>query len=199
MAKKSCKGDTNGPRTARGSQPRGAQHTAARPGGRPDGGAGNACQQKPATSAAPSPAATEPPPGLDAARHAAAQRRAQGAEVLHKGVFSSLMASALAIDSFFDTGAYRLYLEQIKAEAGNPTDPIEIMLIEQLCMAHFRIAQLHGSAGHAKSIEGIKAYNSATARLWGEFRRTALALRVYQATAPKGKSATRLKLFKAAQ
>jgi hypothetical protein len=73
------------------------------------------------------------------------------------------------------------------------------MLIEQLCMAHWRIAQIHASAGQAKSMEGTKLYNTVAARLLGEFRRTALALRAYQGSAPKGKAADKLKIFKAAQ
>ena len=73
------------------------------------------------------------------------------------------------------------------------------MLLEQLALAHFRIAQLHVCAGTAKSIEGAKVYNSVTARLWGEFRRTALALRAYRAHVPEGKSMQKLKIFKMAQ
>jgi hypothetical protein len=165
---------------------------------RPQPGAvGSSVGKQPFNAAAGT--AQDPPAGLDTARHAAAQRRAQGAELLRKGAFSALMATALAIDPFLETGAYRLYLEQLKEDAGNPRDPIEVMLIEQLCMAHWRIAQLHGSAALAKSIEGTKMYNTVTSRLLGEFRRTALALRAYQAAAPKGKSDAKLKLFKAAQ
>ena len=188
-------------RMDRSSQPRGSsQHTTSRRGSLPDSGVGTVAQkQVPETSAAPIPATTDPPAGLDPARHAAAQKRAQQAEILRKGAFPALMATALSIDPYFETGAYRIYLEQLKQDAGNPTDPIEVMLIEQLCMAHWRIAQLHVSAGQAKSVEAIKAYNSATARLWGEFRRTALALRVYQGAATKGKAADKLKIFKAAR
>jgi hypothetical protein len=164
-------------------------------------GTGSTVGQQPGcnTGNIPTGSVQDPPAGLDTARHAAAQRRAQGAELLRKGAFSALMATALAIDPFLDAGAYRLYLDQVKEDAGSPTDPIEVMLIEQLCMAHWRIAQLHGSAALAKSIEGTKMYNSVASRLLGEFRRTALALRAYQASAPKGKTAANLKLFKAAQ
>ncbi len=142
-----------------------------------------------------------PPPGLDDARHAAAQRVAHQAEVLRKGVFPALMASALSLDNFFETASYKLHLEQILEEAGNPTDPVERMMIEQLALAHLRIAQLHVGAGQAKATEAIKVYNAATARLWGEFRRTALALRAYRTSAPKThtEKKERLKLYKMAQ
>jgi hypothetical protein len=151
------------------------------------------------TGSIPSGTVQDPPAGLDAARHAAAQRSAQGAELLRKGAFPALMATALEINPCIETEAYRIYLEQLKEDAGSPTDPIEVMLIEQLCMAHWRIAQLHGNAALAKSIEGIKMYNTVASRLLGEFRRTALALRAYQVATPKGKADAKLKLYKAAQ
>lgn len=143
--------------------------------------------------------ARQPAPGLDEARHAAAQRTAHQAEVLRKGVFPALMASALGFDDFFETSAYKLFLERLLEDAGNPTDPIERMLVEQLAMAHFRIAQLHVSAGHAKVTEVIKMYNSVAARMLGEFRRTALALRAYRTRVPEGKPEKSLKILKMAQ
>ena len=51
----------------------------------------------------------------------------------------------------------------------------------------------------AKVTEVIRVLNSATARLWGEFRRTALALRAYRTSTPGAKPEKKLKLFKMAQ
>lgn len=147
----------------------------------------------------PKTEAGKPPPGLDAAKHAAAQRVAHQAELLRRGIFPALMASALALDKFLETAAYSAYLEQLLADAGNPTDPIERMLIEQLCLAHFRIAQLHVGAGQAEKAEAVKMYNSVAARMLGEFRRTALALRAYRTRVPEGKPERNLKIFKMAQ
>ena len=73
------------------------------------------------------------------------------------------------------------------------------MLLEQLALAHFRIGQLHVSAGSAQGLEAVKVYNSVAARMLGEFRRTALALRVVQAGVPKGEAAKKVKLYKLAQ
>src|SRR5262245_11043553 len=87
---------------------------------------------------APGPDATgPPPPGLDPARHAAAQRAAREAEILDRAVVPALMATALQLDHVESTG-YRVYLDRLRAAAGNPNDPIECMLLEQLAMAHFR-------------------------------------------------------------
>ncbi|MFL5329218.1 MAG: hypothetical protein ACJ8C4_09900 [Gemmataceae bacterium] len=146
-------------------------------------------------------AKANPPRGLDAERHAAAQKRAQQADILRKGVFAALMADALAIDPSFEVGAYRIYLQQLIADAGNPTDPVEVMLLEQLALSHFRIGQLQVLANTCKSIESTKILTAAASRLLGEFRRTALGLKSYRTESPKRQvpASPNLKLFKMAQ
>lgn len=154
----------------------------------------------PAQAGNTEPATQAPPPGLDEARHAAAQRTAHQANVLREGAFSALLATALNLDKHFDTGAYRVYLAGVMRDLGDPKDPIERMLIEQLCLAHFRVAQLHGAAGQANGLEGMKILNSVAARMLGEMRRTALGLKAYRTSAaPAGQAKTQLKLLKAAQ
>lgn len=140
-----------------------------------------------------------PPTGLDAGKHAAAQRAAQQADVLKEGVFSALMASALGLDRFFDTSGFRVYLACVFEDLGDPADPIERMLIEQLCLAHFRTAQLHVGAGQAQGSEAVKIYNAVTARMLGEMRRTVLALKAYRTDIPTMEKRATLKLLKAAQ
>lgn len=165
----------------------------------PPGRAPIGSPEQPAGHSAP-PQAPQDPPGLDAARHAAAQRTSHQAEVLREGAFSALMATALNLDKYFDTGAYRVYLAGVMRDLGDPKDPIERMLIEQLCLAHFRVAQLHGAAGQAGGLEGTKLLNTVAARMLGEMRRTALSLKAYRTTAvPTNRQKAELKLFKAAQ
>jgi hypothetical protein len=89
----------------------------------------------------------------------------------------TIMADALKTDSM----GYRAYLDKVLAGAGGPTDSIEIMMIEQLVLAHFRAAQLQADAVQAQVLEAIGALNSASACLLGEFRMTALALQMYRA------------------
>jgi hypothetical protein len=124
---------------------------------------------------------------------------ARQAEAIRTAVIPGLMASVVAFDRLFETAAYRVYLERVLEESGNPIDPIERMLIEQLSLAHFRVGQLHASAGQAQALEGVKVYSAAAARLWGEFRRTALALRIYRAGVPDGKAQAKAKVFRMAQ
>jgi hypothetical protein len=144
-------------------------------------------------------APSRPPPGLDQAKHTTAQRAAHQAQVLREDVVAAIMAGALGYDRLFDTHGYRAYLERVLEDANNPRDPIEVMMLQQLSLAHFRIGQLHASAGHAKDLEGVKVYNGAAARLSGEFRRTALALHLYRGRSGEGEPKAKLKIHKLAQ
>jgi hypothetical protein len=136
--------------------------------------------------------------GLDRERHVAAQRASHEAEILRQAVVPASMATAIRIDQISSRG-YRAYLDRLLRDASNPTDPIEVMLLEQLAMTHFRIAQLHSKAGQAQGIEAEKMFSSAAARLLGEFRRTALAIRVYRAGVPDDKCEKKLKIHKLAR
>ena len=125
------------------------------------------------------------------------QRAARQAEALRQ-VFPACMAVALSLHGQIGPSGYKAYLTQLLKDAGDPVDPIERMLLEQLALAHFRIAQLHADAGRAQGVEAVKIYNSIASRLLGEFRRTALAIRLYRTRLPEGK-AEKLKVFKVAQ
>jgi len=79
---------------------------------------------------------------------------------------------------------YLRYMHNTIREAGAPRDPVERMLIEQITLAHHNIGRLHSSAAAAKTIDEAKVYNAAAAKLLGEFRRTALALKQYREPTP---------------
>lgn len=85
--------------------------------------------------------------------------------------------------------AARRYVEQLLAEAKRTDDPIESMMIQQLIMAHHRIANLHVSAATAKKVDACETYSAMAQRLLAEFRRLALALREYRSPAT-GKQTT---------
>lgn len=141
----------------------------------------------------------QPPPGLDQVKHARAQRAARGAELLREGIFPALMASAVGFENFLETSAFKAYLERFLNDLGNPKNPIERLLAEQMALLHFRVAQLHVDAAQAKSCEAIKMLNSATARLLGEFRRGALTLQALRTPPTAEGQRTKVRLFKAAQ
>jgi hypothetical protein len=106
----------------------------------------------------------------------AAQLRDAAAAVF----MSSSMSPALQV---VPVDAFKIYRDRLIADCGAPEDPIEVMLVEQLALAHLNTGLLHSRAANATSIECATAYCSAAARLLGEFRRTALALAAYKATA----------------
>ncbi len=86
-----------------------------------------------------------------------------------------------------EIGAYRLFRDRLVVDCGSPTDPIEVMLIEQLALAHLNVGQLHHKGATAGSVECAGVYLAAGARLMAEFRRSALCSKEYRG--PQGKSA----------
>jgi hypothetical protein len=74
----------------------------------------------------------------------------------------------------------RVFVNSIMNEAGNPADPVERMMLEQLIMAHQRLCKLHVQADAAKTPESQKVLNTAATRLMGEVRRMALSIRQYR-------------------
>jgi hypothetical protein len=80
-----------------------------------------------------------------------------------------------------DAAAFKIYRDQLLLDAGNPSDSVEVMLVEQLALAHFNVGRLHFRSATADGLEAARAYGSLAVALTGEFRRTALALRAYRA------------------
>jgi hypothetical protein len=80
-----------------------------------------------------------------------------------------------------DLDAYRLYRDRLIADAGNPTDPIVVMILEQLAFAHLNAGLLQATAMNSATIEAVTVFGNAAARLLAEFRRSALALQAYRA------------------
>ena len=74
----------------------------------------------------------------------------------------------------------KMYVDGYLGECGNPTDPIERLLLQQFLLGHHRVAQLHLEASRAERAESAKILNAAAARLMAELRRLALAIRLYR-------------------
>jgi hypothetical protein len=80
-----------------------------------------------------------------------------------------------------DLVAYKLFRDRLLADCGDPTDPIEIILIEQIAMAHLICGYLYAKGTNSASVESAAVYLGAGGRLTGELRRTALALQAFRA------------------
>jgi hypothetical protein len=91
-----------------------------------------------------------------------------------------MFASLNPVLGDFDVAAFRRYRDKLIADSGYPHDPIEVMLVEQLALAHLNTGLLFHRASAAGSVEVAAAYLAAVTRLMAEFRRTALALPAYR-------------------
>ncbi len=140
-----------------------------------------------------------PPPGLNNDKHALAQKRAAEADFVRRALFSSFMATAVSRDGYVSATGFYIYLDRIMKDLGDPKDPIERMMIEQLAMAHFRVAELQVAAANATGSEAAKLYSAAAARMLGEFRRTALSLKAYRSPVSRDKADPSLKVLRMAR
>ena len=82
-----------------------------------------------------------------------------------------------------EAAAYTAYLEQLLKDAGDPGDPIERMLVEQLAQAHHAVGRLYFKASNSETVDAAGVYLVAAARLMNEFRKSTLALKSYRTPA----------------
>ena len=102
------------------------------------------------------------------------------ASVVKRGITPTALAMVLDMENMIGAAGCRVYLDDLVRESGNPSDPVEIMLLEQLAMCHQYSIQMQALSKKAEGIEAIELYISGAARLSGEFRKTALALKEYR-------------------
>ena len=88
-------------------------------------------------------------------------------------------ALAVITETARSSGA-RVAMDEFLAEAGGSKDPLERILLQQVLLAHHRIADLHARAAEAKNLIVAKECSAAAARLTGELRRLILSIRVYR-------------------
>jgi hypothetical protein len=127
-------------------------------------------------------ALAEPEPSPDPRT---AQQKAESLRELGTAAYLYAAAASVVGDTY-DVPAWKCYLDSFLEEAGNPSDPVERMLLEQLALAHHSLGRLHVWAGSRQSVAEAALVYAAIARLVGELRRTALTLKAYrQSTADK--------------
>ena len=102
------------------------------------------------------------------------------ASVVKRGITPTALAMVLDMENMIGAAGCRVYLDEMIQESGNPSDPVEIMLLEQLAMCHQYSIQMQALSKKAEGTEAIELYLSGAARLSSEFRKTALALKEYR-------------------
>jgi hypothetical protein len=118
----------------------------------------------------------EPAPSAEAVHEVLADnlRDMTGATFVYFTVASSLSGD-------IDPQAFKIYRDKLLQDAGNPSDPLETMLLEQLALAHFNIGRLQMKSCAVENAKLAVAYSDAATRLLGEFRRCTLALEDFRA------------------
>src|SRR4051794_7358123 len=94
-----------------------------------------------------------------------------------------LYGASAGVFPLVEAAAYTAYLEQLLEDAGDPSDPIERMLVEQLAQAHHAVGRLYFKAANSESVDAAGVYLAAAARLMNEFRKSTLALKSYRTPA----------------
>lgn len=102
------------------------------------------------------------------------------AAVVKRGITPTALAMVLDMKNMIGASGCRGFLDKMIQESGNPSDPVEIMLLEQLAMCHHYSMQMQVLSKKAEGTEAIELYMSGAARLSSEFRKTALALKEYR-------------------
>lgn len=102
--------------------------------------------------------------------------------ILEELVVSNYLASGVGepLKSMAGPAAWKILSERFLERCGRPSDPVEVILLEQLLLAHHSAGMLHVTANRAKTADQAGHYFAATARLVAELRRLALALKSYR-------------------
>ena len=100
-----------------------------------DGNAPNGDQPL-APRAEPSPPAAPPTQKLTTEQQAVMERVQHKANVIRDMAFPAAMAATISVAKDVGPAAFKVYLDRLLQDAGNPTDPVEIVLLEQLALAH---------------------------------------------------------------
>jgi len=129
--------------------------------------------------ASPSKPAKDKPPAEPTREEIIAQQAANLKDVA--GASQLYIAVSASIAPHISTEAFQIYRQTLLEQSGSPTDPIEVMMIEQIALAHFHIGRLHLKSCSTAHGPLSVAYADAATRLTAEFRRSALALEDYRA------------------
>jgi hypothetical protein len=76
---------------------------------------------------------------------------------------------------------YKVYRDEFLKASGASQDALEVLMLEQIAVAHHRILGLHSQAAGVETPEMIEVLTSAAAKLTAEMRRLCLAVREYRA------------------
>ena len=110
----------------------------------------------------------------------ATRSSAEQAYAVKQAVAPAMLATVLGLENTIGVSGYRVYLDELIRDSGNPTDRVEIMLLEQIVICHHLSMKMQTLAEKAQGTEAIELYLVAASRLNAEFRKSVLALKEYR-------------------
>ena len=105
---------------------------------------------------------------------------AQQARLVRDCVLPGLMSLAISPKGQIEGLVAKGYRDELLREMGDPTDPLERMLIEQAAVGNVMVMQLHALAAQSGNAVEAGIFVAAAARLMAELRRMILAVREYR-------------------
>jgi hypothetical protein len=110
------------------------------------------------------------------------EKAQRGAHTLEEFYASSVLAtsSGKMLGAHVDAAAYKILRDEFIADAGQPADPLEVLMLDQLLWAHHQVGSLHVQASKTNDAAIAEAYSNAAVKLMAESRRTVMALREYR-------------------
>jgi len=141
----------------------------------------SAADGSPATSSRAPHGAANPIPNPDSQSSLKLTPERQ-AYVLQNGLLPVALVDAVGLEKQLKPAGYRLYLDRLIQNAGAPSDPVEVILLEQLVLCHLRAQILTSQSGQAKDQDGVRVYGDMAIRLTAECRKLSLALQQYRAS-----------------
>ena len=105
---------------------------------------------------------------------------AEQAYAVKQAVAPAMLATVLGVENTIGVSGYRVYLDELIRDSGNPTDRVEIMLLEQIVVCHHISMQMQIYAKTAQGAESTEMYMVAGSRSSAEFRKTVMALKEYR-------------------
>jgi hypothetical protein len=96
-----------------------------------------------------------------------------------------LFGASAGVFPLVEAAAFTQYMDAVRRDAGDPADPVEQMLLEQVALAHHAVGQLFMKASAAETVGAAGVYLAAATRLTAEVRKTAVALKEYRSPAAR--------------
>ena len=117
--------------------------------------------EDPPPEAGPATPASGPPPEANPTADDQRRRIIAGlAGNLRRVAGAAYLRGSMAGTFTLDGDAFQAYRDRLVTDAGNPADPIEVMLLEQLMLAHHNVGRLHVQAAAARPGRGTSRRSS---------------------------------------